>query len=135
MKKLMFIGLMLTSMQAYAFPNLMDYEAPKQICWNKTHTQQFMMFEDDINSVKMNYVTSDNLEGYVGTCPITGAVVLITRFHDKTHVFLKEKGKDRVDAETIQYLDDGFLAYYEGGYIVLFDLDDVPHFAWAQYVK
>jgi len=135
MKKLFIAGALMMSAQAFCFPHLMEYESPKQIFWNNVHNQQFMMFENDINSVKMDYVETDLLKGFLGTCPVTKASVVVTRYEDKVYVYMKENGKERECANTLQFIDDGILAYFDGGYVVIFDVEDTIYFSWAEYVN
>lgn len=137
MKKLLLLGLLLTSsMQANAFPHLMDYKVVKEVDWLENGKCQFVSFKEN-KAIKMNRVTSYNFNGFYGNCPVTNYNVYVTGNLEEAKVTISRPDKNIFSSKLIEYhLSESFLfAYFDTGFLTIFELEREVYFMWAEYIN
>jgi len=140
MKKIIFACLMIMSTQGYCFPHLEDYNVKTEISLQENKKQKIRSFDRDLDGYlfKMYLFVSDNFYGRCNTCPITGYEVWIVGTGKDTKVSIRKKGGEKEHQQFLQIIKDGFLSYFDGGYLcIIKDSDDEEAYycCWVEYTK
>jgi len=138
MKKIIFALLMVISTQGYCFPHLEDYTVKKEVTLQSNGIQKVLTF--DLNEkntyIDMYLFTSGNFHGRWGCCYITDYSIWIEGTGKDTKMSIRKKNGKFEKQEEIQFLKDGFISYFDGGYVVTIKESEEKYLCfWAAYTN
>ena len=143
MKKLLFLGLMLTSsMNAYAFPHMADYKVETRELTNAGNVEFRMFVSTDIAFELQLASTKSGLDGkpfkgHYGVCPITDYCVYVSGVWGDAEITILDANGKKEDTLCILYnsKNETMYAYFNDGYMIVTREGKDMSASWAEYVK